>query len=215
MNHLLDAGAVSVSAGGVEPIEVVPRYRRSTTPWTIATLVVFPALTALSRLPWFLLLMVLFLLLLAAVRYGRIRAIVFDDAIRVRRSGGRQRVHAYDDVRAITPSAIRLRRGAISLMEPLGTGTFRNADEVVATFRALVEVGVIPHEKLIPDAELAAERRRALRSLVPAVILTAAITLYLIVSGRLPGGPFAEVLPLVVLTTLFALFYLIQRPSPR
>lgn len=216
MKHLLDAGAVPVFAGGVQPIEVVPRYRLSTTPWVVATLVLFPTLTALSRLPWFLLLMVPFLLLLLAVHLGRIRSIVFDDAIRVRRSRGRERTFAYHDVRAITPTAIRLRGGAISLLEPLGGGGFRNADEVVATFRALVEAGVIPEAGLTPDEVLEAERRRVLRSLIPALILTAGITLYLVVSGRLAAaGPFAEAVPLLILLALFALFYLPQRAGAR
>lgn len=194
---------------------VVPRYRLSTKPWAMAVLVVFPSLTLLSRLPWFLLLMVPFLLLLAAARYGRIRSIVFDDAVRVRRIGGRERVYAYRDVRAITPTAIRMRRGAISLLEPLGGGTFQNADEVTAMFRALVEAQIVPEAGMISEAELAAERRRVLRSLVPAVVLTLGITLVLLGSGRLSAGPFPEVVPLLILLALFALFYLLQRPSGR
>jgi hypothetical protein len=195
----------------MEPIAVVPRYRLSTKPWVIAALVVFPGLTLLSRLPWFLLLMIPFLLLLAAAWYGRIRSIVFDDAVRVRRVRGRERVYAYRDVRAITPTAIRMRRGAISLMEPLGQGTFQNADEVTTMFRALVEAGVIPEAGMIPAAELAAERRRVVRSLVPAALLSLGIALYGVASGRLSGGLFAELLPLLIFAALFALFYLLQR----
>lgn len=176
-------------------------------------LVVFPLLALVSRLPWFLLLALAFLLLFAAIWYGRIRSIVFDDAIRVRRVRGRERVFAYHDVRAITHRAIRMRRGAISLMDPFGNGTFENAAEVVALCRVLLDQGIIPSDDLIPDEVIAAEQKRVLRSLVPAAVVTVAITAFLVVTSRMPGNDIlAQVLPMVILLALFLVFYLAQHP---
>lgn len=196
----------------MEPIVIEARYRHSTRPWAIAVLLIFPLLTLLSRLPWFLLLALPFLLLFAAVWHGRIRSIVFDDGIRVRRVRDREQIFAFRDVRAITHRAIRMRRGAISLMDPLGNGTLANAAEIEAMFRVLVEQGIVPRDELIPDEEIEAEQRRVLRSLLPAAIGTLIAVVLLAITGRLPSrDPLAEVLAMGLFLLLFVLFYLLQR----